>query len=242
MADNPKITEQVQQFDAGVMITLYEIDLTRLDGSTILRFTPGADGAGSAIVFDGNTYIPLPISVQGFDKSVNSAFPRPRVTVSNILGAVSAAIVNFNDLLGVPMKRIRTFSQFLDGASEADPDAKFPDDIFIFDRKVAHNNEAVEWELASTLDQQGLKLPRRVIQRNGCTLIYRRFDPVTGDFIYTGRVNCPYEGTNSFTIEDAATTDKSEDVCAKRLGSCQLRFGMNEPLPILAFPGVGRIR
>lgn len=242
MADNPKITEQVQQFDAGVMITLYEIDLTRLDGTTILRFTPMSDGAGSAVVFDGNTYSPLPISIEGMDKSTNTAFPRPRIKVSNILGAVASVIVNFNDLLGVPLRRIRTFSQFLDDAPEADPDAKFPDDIFIFDQKISHDNVSVEWELASTLDQQGLRLPRRVIQRNGCTLIYRRFNPDTGNFIYIGRVNCPYEGANSFTVEDKSTTDKSKDVCAKRLGSCQLRFGSTEPLPILAFPGVGRTR
>lgn len=240
MADNPKITQEAQMADAGVLVTLYEISLERLDG-TILRFTTGSDGAGNSIMFNGNTYVPLPIEIDGFEQSSNTAFPRPRMRVSNILNAVASVMANFNDLLGAEVTRIRTFSQFLDGFPEADPAAKFPDDIFIIDRKVLQNKEVVEWELASILDQEGTLIPGRVVHKNGCPLIYRRFDASFPGNFDTTRATCPYGGSAAFDANDNATT-QDKDVCAKRLTSCKIRFPFPEILPLESFPGVGRTR
>ncbi len=240
MADNPKITEEAQKADAGILVSMYEINLVRL-GGTVLRFTAGSDGLGNSIMFNGNTYVPLPIELDGFEQSSNTAFPRPRMRVSNVLNAVATVMANFNDLLGSEVTRIRTFSQFLDGFPEADSGAKFPDDVFIIDRKVLQNNTIVEWELASILDQEGTLIPGRVIHKNGCPLVYRRFDAsFPGNFDYT-RATCPYDGTSSFDANDNATTD-DKDVCAKRLVSCELRFPSPEILPLESFPGVGRTR
>jgi len=240
MADNPKITEELQKSDAGILVTMYEIDLLRF-GGTILRFTSGSDGAGNTIAFNSNSYPPLPITIDGFEAASNTAFPRPRMKVSNILNAVSSVMANFNDLLGAEVTRIRTFSQFLDGFPEADPAAKFPDDIFIIDRKVLQNNLIVEWELASILDQEGAKIPNRVIHKNGCPLIYRRFDTSFPGNFDTTRATCPYGGSAAFDANDNATT-QDKDVCAKRLSSCKLRFPSPEIVPLESFPGVGRTR
>jgi lambda family phage minor tail protein L len=41
---------------------------------------------------------------------------------------------------------------------------------------------------------------------------------------------------------DAATSDSTKDVCGKRLTSCKLRFGQNNPLPYGGFPAAALTR
>lgn len=51
---------------------------------------------------------------------------------------------------------------------------------------------------------------------------------------------CTYNGSKYFTQSDVITTDIANDVCGKRLTSCQLRFGnQNVILPFGGFPSSG---
>lgn len=233
-----KIETQMQQFDAGDIVDLYEMDLQHLDGS-VLRFTKGIDQNGNAIVYDGFTFPPLPIIMEGFEASANAQFPRPTMSIANINGAVTAVNLAHDNLLGVEVRRIRTFSQFLDNGSDPDTGAKFSDQVFQVERKTGQNKLMVEYELSTPIDAAGAKLPGRSINKNGCSLAYRVWNADDGVF---EQGTCPYAGTEMFKVNDEATTSEIEDVCGKRLGSCRLRFGENAILPIQAMPGVDGVR
>lgn len=235
--DVEKIETQAQHFDAGAIVDLYEMDLQHLDGS-VLRFTSGVDADGNAIVWDGFTYLPLPIVVSGFEASANAQFPRPSMSIANVNGAVTAVNLAFDNLLGVRVRRIRTFSQFLDGGTDPDTTAKYPDQVYQIERKTGQNKLMVEYQLSSPIDASGATIPGRTINRNGCPLSYRIWNATDGVF---EQGKCPYAGTLLFKVNDEPTTSESEDVCGKRLNSCELRFGP-VVLPIQAMPGVAGVR
>jgi phage-related protein len=48
----------------------------------------------------------------------------------------------------------------------ADPSQVLSTDKFIINRKVSHNNTAVQWELCWAMDKQGVNLPRRQVLRD----------------------------------------------------------------------------
>jgi lambda family phage minor tail protein L len=52
---------------------------------------------------------------------------------------------------------------------------------------------------------------------------------------------CSYTGTTYFDANDTPVATAGQDVCGKRLSSCQARFG-TQPLPFGGFPGVGLTR
>jgi lambda family phage minor tail protein L len=54
---------------------------------------------------------------------------------------------------------------------------------------------------------------------------------------------CTYDGSRYFTQNDVITTDRTQDVCGKRLVSCKLRFGQqNVILPFGGFPSSGFVQ
>src|SRR3546814_18403294 len=59
------------------------------------------------------------------------------------------------------LTRRRTLAKYLDGMPDADPDEEFPPEIWFIEQKVGETSEAVEFELASAMDFQGVQLPRR---------------------------------------------------------------------------------
>jgi lambda family phage minor tail protein L len=118
-----------------------------------------------------------------------------------------------------------------DGAvnPNADPTAEFADDIYFIEQKVNENKNFVEFELTSSFDVQGVRLPRRQIVQNICPWKYRGAE-------------CGYTGTNYFDINDNVVGSLAADVCGKRLTSCQLRFGDYAELPYGGFPAAGLVK
>tara|TARA_R110000851_G_scaffold50512_4_gene120575 strand:+ start:5253 stop:5960 length:708 start_codon:yes stop_codon:yes gene_type:complete len=225
-----------QGFSTDQLIDLYEIDLTHIDAGAILRFT-GGYLAGVSVVFDGDTYGAIDFDAEGFEYSGGGTLPRPLLRISNVTSAATSLNLQFDDLLGAKVTRTRTFVKFLDGQPEADPTQFFPKEIYYVDMKKTQNNIYAEWELASSLDQEGRKLPARQVIKTSCTHIYRAFDSTTGLFDYT-KATCPYTDTPSFD-QGGTATGSSDDVCGKKLTDCKLRFGEDGELPTRAFPGVG---
>ena len=230
------LEEHIQRVDAGNQIQLFYIDLTKLDGETVLRFTPTTDGSGGSITFDGNVYTPTPMEATGFEWSGNTSFPRPHLTLTNIGGALGALMKEYNDLLGQEIVRMVTYKRFLDGEPDADPQQRLPDEYWIIDRKVKQNRILVEFELASPVDQEGVMLPRRQVLKDACVHIYRRWNETMGDFDYL-KATCPYSAPESFDSRGVPTTMQN-DVCGKRFSDCRARkAGFPSGLPFLGFPG-----
>lgn len=217
------------------IIELFELTLVAaLHGtSDTYYFHAGVNAAVSGnIVWNGNTYVRLPIQAEGFEYNNGGTLPRPTLTVANLGGEISALLLTVNafttgnDLGGAQVRRVRTLRKFLDGEATADPNAKLPDEVWYIDRKATENRDVIQWELASKFDLAGVMLPKRQIIANICQWEYR-----SGE--------CGYTGSNYWNAADQSVGTLAQDRCGKRLSSCKLRFGATAELPFGSFPGAG---
>ncbi|MDT8894176.1 phage minor tail protein L [Halomonas sp. I1] len=232
------IATDVQHLSQDPVVVLFELDASR-HGQGVLRWTNEAVDGGPAR-FNGYEYTPLPIEADGFEWSGKGPLPQPTLRVSAMELAFLSLVLAADDLLGCPVRRIRTFRQHLDDGRAPDPLATFPVDHYAVERKSGQTSTAFEFTLAAPMDQEGLKLPARQVLRDTCTHTYRWWDGA--QYRYEG-VTCPYAGDGEWEASGAvATPGQGDDVCGKRLSDCRLRFGQNAVLPTRAFPGVGRVR
>lgn len=239
------ITARAQLSDPGALVSLLSIDLTAW-GAGVAYFTPGTTATGQEIVFDGITYPPVPVQVEGIEKSSSGPIPRPLVRIANVNRAISALLRDYDDLVGATVTHILTLVQYLDavnfpgGNSDADPGQYIGPEIYRVERKVRQNKLFVELELSASIDQQDRKLPGRQVLRDVCPWIYRRPDPsVPGQFIYDNTtMQCPYTGGACFDRRNNPT-DAAHDDCSRTLEGCAVRFGQFEELPFGGFPGAG---
>ena len=232
------IYEDVSALAPSAIIELFELQLdSTLHGSSdVYRFHAGSNAAVTGnIVWNGNAYTRMPVVADGFEMRSTGALPQPTITIANLDGNMTTvlALVNQttagNDLTGATVKRIRTLKRYIDGEASADPNAKFPDEIWRISRKATETRDIVTFELSSAFDLVGQKIPKRQIVANTCQWIYRSAE-------------CGYAGSNYFDVNGNTVSALADDVCGKRIASCKLRFGENGELPFGSFPGAGLIR
>jgi len=142
--------------------------------------------------------------------------------------------------VGAKLTRHTTLGKYLDAANfggtnpTADPTQEFTPEIWFVERKANETSTAVQFELSSALNFQGVMLPRRQIVANVCPWL-----AIGG---YRGPY-CGYTGPAVAKADDTPTTDMAEDKCGGRVSSCKLRFG-NDPagLAFGSFPAAGLLR
>lgn len=231
------IAQEIKLSATSAIIDLYEIDLSVIGVTgtdSLFRLHDGTSSQGN-IVWQGNTYLPFPIEVSGYELTSKGTLPRPRFKISNIGGVVGALSYQYNELVGAKVTRKRTFKKFLDavnfpeGNINADPQAAFDDEVYYIDRKSNENYMFIEYELSTSWDLMGVQVPRRQIIQNVCTWKYR------GE-------GCGYTGTIYFDAMDNSVNNPAEDVCGKRFTSCVKRFPSTyQDKPFGGFPAVGLI-
>ena len=226
------IAADIQSLNPGAIITLFELDATSL-GDSVYRFHAGTNELYNSVVWQTNTYTPMPIEASGFELSTQGTLPRPVLRVANITGVLGALVHSLNDLVGAKITRKRTLVKYLDAVNftggvnpTADSTQYFNDEIFFINRKVNENKVFIEFELASALEVNNVKLPRRQIVANLCQWTYRSAE-------------CSYAGGAVADANDNPTAALATDVCGKRVTSCKLRFGSFATLPFGNFPGSG---
>lgn len=197
------IARDVQLLDPGAVWEGFILDTTAL-GGTVYYFT-----AMGAATWQGNAYVDFPIIAEGFERNTSGKLPRPKITVANVDGVVGALVRDAQDLVGAKVARKRTFVKYLDGQPAADPTAGFQDEAFWIERKSMETAEAIEFELVTSLDLDGLKLPRRIIQATVCPWVFKGTE-------------CAYSGADS--------------TCTKTLADCKTKFGTS-PARFGGFPG-----
>lgn len=230
------IASGVQRLEQDAIVTVFELD-ARQFGDGILRFCNEAVDGG-LVRFNGYEYQPVPIQAEGFEWNGQGTLPRPTLTVTAMELAFLSLVISADDLVGAPVKRIRTYRRHLDDGSDPDPEAMFPVDYYVIERKTSQNRRAIQFELSVQMDQQGRMIPHRQVLRDTCTHRYRYF--ANGEYQYDG-VTCPYAGSGEWE-QNGSPAAPGEDRCGKRLSDCRLRFGENGVLPTRAFSGVGRVR
>jgi lambda family phage minor tail protein L len=229
------VYEELSVLAPNAIIELFELQLdnTLHGASTTYYWHNGVNAAVTGnIVFAGNTYVRLPVEATGFDYSSSGSLPRPTLRISNLFSDMTTLLLLVNattpgnDLGGATVRRIRTLKKFLDGEAAADPNARFPTEIWYVDRKSNENRDLVEFELASKFDLAGVMLPQRQIIANVCQWKYRGAE-------------CGYTGSSYWNVNDQVVGTLAADVCGKRVESCKLRFGATAELPFGSFPGAG---
>lgn len=216
------ISSEIQKLAPDSLIELFVLDLTALGGG-VFNFHAGTNALAQPIVWQGVTYSPMPIMVEGFTYDGQGALPRPKLRVANVTKLMSSFVTHYEDMVGARVIRKRTFARYLDGQAAADPSVQFPDETWLVDKKTMENRLLIEWELSSPFDTEGVMIPARTVLGTVCPWKYR------GE-------GCGYTGTTYFKLDNTPTTDPTEDACGKHFTSCKLRFG--RVLPFGGFPGV----
>lgn len=210
---------EIQTLDPGAECQFFVVDLTSFGGTT-LYLHPGTNQLGTPVVWQGQAYQPFPFQVSGLQWSGKGVLPRPTVTVSNIDGTLGALIRQYDDLVGAPVVYKRALVKHLDAVNfpggvnpTADPTAHFDDEYFEIEQKTAETKETIAFQLASAMDAQGIRLPRRVIQATVC------------GWTNADTAICPYVGS-----------------CDRLLTTCKTNFGATNPLPFGGFPAANRVK
>ena len=229
------IHAEIQKLAPSAVIELFVLDLS-LFGQGMVYFHAGTNAVQQRLVWQGKAYDAFPIQVEGFEFNGNGQIPRPKLKVANVTGAITAMVLIYQDLVGAKITRKRTLAKYLDAVNftggvnpTADPTAEFADDIYYIDRKARETRDVIEFELAASFDLEGVNLPRRQIVQNVCPWRYRSSE-------------CGYTGTSYFDANDQSVASSTQDICGKRLSSCQARFGQNAELPFGGFPAAGLFR
>lgn len=224
------ITQELQAVAPSAIIELFELQLVAaLHGSNdIYRFHAGVNGKndGGNVVWAGQTYSAFPVECDGFEYSGNGQLPRPKLRVANVLGHITTILLAVNvitpgnDLIGAKVTRRRTLARYLDAINfpgnvnpygTPDPTAEFPAEIYSIARKVLESRDVVEFELAAAFDLQGVRAPKRQCIANVCSWTYRSPE-------------CGYAEPVYYNDADQSVASAAQDVCGKRLSSCEVRF------------------
>ena len=187
-AHNKSITDLLPD----TLIELFEIQVG--EGRGVKRFHPGKI-IDKDIVLNKKTYYCLPLEATGFESKGDGALPRPKLIIANPDGLISDLIKREDDMIGHTFKRIRIFLKFLDEVNfpeevnpfgNSDPESRFDDDLYVFNRKISENKYFIEFELVSPLEVENYKLPARIMIANYCPWKYRG-------------IGCRYGGRGDYT-------------------------------------------
>jgi lambda family phage minor tail protein L len=237
-----------RQFAVGTVVSLYELDLSHL-GGPVHYFTNNVFVERIPIVFGGNTYVQIAVSMSDVETDSRGSPSSPNFSIASSGGPIPALLQQYSDLRRAIIRRYTTFAEFLDvmpdGAGgvvpnpNADPSARIREELFVVNRKTSADDVFVELELKSPADLDGVQIPLRIVRKRWCDAKYRVPDG-QGDFVYfpVEDGGCPYTGELCFDVNGEPTTPAA-DRCSKELTTgCVARFGKSAPLPYSAFPGV----
>jgi len=177
---NEAIQDAQKQDPGSALVILYELEYNSAGDK--LYFSPSGlnDDVVSEIQFRDSagvaqTYVPFPISAEGFDISSDGSYSRPSVKIANLENTIRTVInSDFESLIGRRLTRRTTFQRYLVGESgDSNPPVELPKQVYIIDRIKSKNVLQVEFELSTPFDLAGIQLPRRVIVGGACPFKYK---------------------------------------------------------------------
>ena len=212
-------TAEIQTLDPGATLELFVLDSTSLGGG-VQYFHAGTNQLGTSVVWQGNTFQPWPVKVDGLAWDGQGPLPRPTIAVANVDGSIGALVRAYQDLVGATVTVKRCLVKHLDAVNfpggvnpTADPTAHFYDEVFEVEQKTAETAESVTFQLASAMDAEGMRLPRRMLQATIC------------GWSNADTAICPYVVS-----------------CDRLLTTCKTNFGATNPLPFGGFPAANRVK
>tara|TARA_Y100000114_G_scaffold145607_1_gene155450 strand:- start:3 stop:629 length:627 start_codon:yes stop_codon:yes gene_type:complete len=111
---------ELQKINPSSIVELFQLELnTAIHGSnTKYYFHNGTNNnENSNIIFDNIEYTKMPIEADGFEFN-GKQLPRPRLTISNILGTFTTILLTLpQGLEGAKVTRIRTLERYIDNTN-----------------------------------------------------------------------------------------------------------------------------
>ena len=234
------LSSDLQKLSVTGLVTLYELDATKLGGE-ILRWhghvtsddwshiNPVNTNNGRSIIWSGQTYSPVSIQSDGLEIRGDGRPSMPTLVIANQIdqtpGAITLLCAYHNDFVGATLKVTHVLAKYLDAANftagnpTANP-SESTTQYWYVEQKTEENEQTVTFELASPLSAQRKKIPTRNITPY-CTWAVR------GQ--YRGE-SCRYMGAAMFTEDGTPTDNPALDKCGGRISDCKKHFGENEPL------------
>lgn len=212
-SSNQNFNKSLFSINPDVIIDLFDIDFSSLQSDfqelkdvygvnlgsdSVYRFCPMINGS-NPIIWQGYSYQPLPISIEGFEQKSDGTLPRPKLKIANPQGLFSKIFYSNEDFIGCKVSRKRTYARFLDDENfqqqsgnpfgGADPNARFNDDVFFINRKISEDKNFIEIELVSVLELEESWVPARIILADYCNWTYRC------------EIGCGYKGLGIETVD-----------------------------------------
>ena len=206
------LINEASKLEPSSLIQLFEIDISEIligdklektlkdneffnvniPSNNIFRFHNNVVLTNNNIIFQGNTYVAMPIEANGYETNSKGQAATPKLGLAVKDDGVpefrqlKSLMRDLEDLIGAKVTRIRTFAKFLDAEnwtdttdkkitaqSEPDPYAFFAPDIYFVDRKSNETSTLLELELASFINYEKIKLPQRILNSTRCPWTYR---------------------------------------------------------------------
>ena len=101
------------QSDFSMLEKRYRINISE---EPEYRFTANINGT-RPIFWQGRSYQPLPVDVEGLESPSDGRLPRPKLRLANPSGLLSAIVASNYDFHGCKVTRKRTFAKFLDDSN-----------------------------------------------------------------------------------------------------------------------------
>lgn len=174
-----KVLAEAYGFTVTSLLSLWTLDGSSIGLDTLYRFVNTSNGVFQPVSVGGVQYVPFPIAVEGWESDAKGSLPRPKLSVSNINGFVSQLLLaNGRSLDGATVTRQRINARFIDASNwpaqgrpawnTPDSTAAYAPEPFTINRKIVENPQVVQWELASSLETQGARLPKNIVTANAC--------------------------------------------------------------------------
>lgn len=110
------LAHDVQALAPGSIVELFELDLTPFGGE-LLRFHAGTNDLLANLTWNGEVYTAFPVAASGFEFNGQGQAPRPKMMVSNVVGSITALVLQYDDLVGAKVTRRRTLVKYLDAVN-----------------------------------------------------------------------------------------------------------------------------
>ena len=180
MADDRtfKDNADLQGLQGDAIVDLWTLDLQPLDptlspANRFVRFCNWVVADGQPVVSGSHVYTAIPYQAGGFNLKTEGVPPSPSITLGNV-GLEWTGLVNkWDDLIGAKLIRRRILARYLDGGSNPDANAHWPDEEWTIQQKESESKLTVTFKLSTAFDLDGVTLPRRKALRYTCPWVYR---------------------------------------------------------------------
>jgi lambda family phage minor tail protein L len=186
------------------------------------------------VVQGGIEYLPIACAVEGIQYTGEGSLPRPKFVVADTQKILSGLVYFYDGIEGSTLRIHKTLKRYLDGQEAADPSAVKSSDTFVVSQCTQEvPGVGLEFELCAPIDFVDESVPARPATPL-CSFVYRLGD-------------CPYSGSDMFTINNRRTLDPKKDQCAKSVTACSRRFNGGKAngsaiLPHGGFPSMRRFQ